>query len=339
MDDGKNRDELLRAAASAVRAEIEARDLERLDRRWDEYCAGTLEAPERFLAAAGTAPETRLTAQLFAPLGAGFEARVVRELARRLASERQLGGERGNETAAAAAAQPAEQPDGARPADARPTDARPADARPADARPADARPADALPTDARPADARPKGGAGWLRRWLDLLTGGGGLSSYRLAAVAAGLVAVVGLYQLTRPAPGPLPAYELRILGAETTRSATADAETPLLVPGLRFDVRLRPARETARRPDLRVYVRGPDGELARWRAAERAALVHPDGAITIRDPAWELAPGVWTVYFAVGAPPPDPELRARLGRDPPAATEGWRLLVEDLRVGEAAAR
>src|SRR6478672_6542682 len=88
-------DRLLRELGDLARSEAEA-EKARFDDRWDRLAAGTLTAEEEaeLKALADSSPEYQKAYEAFSPLGAEFQARVVREIqskqAEWAAQERQL---------------------------------------------------------------------------------------------------------------------------------------------------------------------------------------------------------------------------------------------------------
>ncbi len=298
-------DKLLRALGAQVREQTGTEDEKRLDRRWADYCAGTLAPPEQaaLMGEAKGTEEKRLAATFFEPLGEGFKAGLVRELREEIVAGKGSG-------------------------TARP---RGAEARGAD-RDVSERPAGRGGRLLRWLRGLSGGGHVWSLR----------LAAVTAALLA--LVGLSQLGRLTDGPRVGTPRFDVVLVGAEKDRSTdtaaedrSTDTEEVIFDPDLYFAIQLQPEHPMEHRPDLRVYVRQGASEPERWRAAERAAETSTDGTILIRDPEWGFPHGDWTVCFVIGEDlPSDREMRQQLldpNTHPPS--KRWQLLVEDLLVAQ----
>jgi hypothetical protein len=170
--------------------------------------------------------------------------------------------------------------------------------------------------DAEPASPAPPAKLLPFRRRALRLAGWG-------TAVAATLAATVTML-LLRPA-APLPDYTLADIsgGTRTLRSGEPEAKVPVLAPGDRFEVLLRPARAAARGSRLEalcVLARG--GEL---HPLETRSEIDPGGAVRMTGSLGrDIPPGAWTLRAVVGRRGKLPEPAALVSLSLPARERDW---------------
>lgn len=125
------------------------------------------------------------------------------------------------------------------------------------------------------------------------------------SAVAA-LAAAASVMLVLRPL-APLPDYSLEVTGVSASRGDEPET-APVLVPGNRFEVTVRPATEVARGSKLEAYcVLAQDREL---RPLEVRSEIVPAGLVRMTGSlGHDVPPGAWTLWAVVGRPGklPDP--------------------------------
>lgn len=152
----------------------------------------------------------------------------------------------------------------------------------------------------------------------------------RLAAAVVAMTAAVAamLLVVLRPAPGPLPPYQLGFSGGErAVRGGPAGPSqggegVPVLRPGSRLELVLRPQRPVGGRVAVAAF-RAGEGEVQPWPVPLEIAA---SGAVRVAGVVGEeipLPPGEWDLILAVGRPRRLPDAAAierALGDGPPGS-------------------
>ncbi|MCB1035414.1 MAG: hypothetical protein KDD47_16440 [Acidobacteria bacterium] len=168
------------------------------------------------------------------------------------------------------------------------------------------------------------------RRWLGLAAG------LLLAAVS---LALLGPPWGRGGGADLLPDYTLEAAGVSARRSSSeASTETLTVVPGLRFEIRLRPQRAPSGPLEVRVFATGESGVPVPWPEAEARLRVYPGGVVELEDlpaEAWRsLAPGRWTLHLLLGRPgalPSGEELEGLLRGGGASSSGEWRQLSQEI--------
>lgn len=139
------------------------------------------------------------------------------------------------------------------------------------------------------------------------------------SAVAA-LATAASVVLLLRPL-APLPDYSLEVSGG--VRASRDLAEAPVLAPGDRFQVIVRPATEVSRGSKLAALcILARDREL---RPLEVRNQIDPTGAVKMEGSLGrDLPPGPWTLWAVVGRPGKLPDPAALQGLSAETRERNW---------------
>lgn len=179
------------------------------------------------------------------------------------------------------------------------------------------------------AESTPEGSKGWLERLWSWP------SRWFLLPAVAAVAAVLLVLNLPRSHSG-LPLYSIELSGGLRTErnGTTAREDLPVLGPGGRLDVVLRPAAAVRGVVDARVFA----ASGGQWVPLEIPAEVAPTGAVRLLVSGRDLdfAPsGTLELRIAVGRPDSLPDT-SEIARGS-AAGARWQLLTASIIIAEAA--
>lgn len=314
-----NDDDVLKALARVAREQDRASDP-----RWSARALGTLAAGERdaLEAEAQRTPEDREAWEASRPLDGEARARIADRI---LAGLQASAGERGAETAGAAAATDAETAGAAAAAGTTAASAEAAGPPPPGQHTAAARGGEVLPLPRKP------GRAPWRTAATALAAAAAAVLVVRLSLEGdkhhpRGLLDDPGALAML-----PVPAYAMTLAGGEVSeRSASSGADaTARLGPGSRLEITLRPATRVDGPVAVRAFL--IQGETARpW---DVHADLSEQGAARIEGDTETLFPGVpegeWEIALAIGRPAalPDSAAEVRAPRPSEKKDKPFRIL------------